>query len=239
MTSSVVNRPFAGKSAKIREQYERFWNQPTAQPDVNAYLHKTSGYVYPDIPKWLKTSTPFTEWSGPVLSESKNALIIANHSSFSTAQYKGNEGRTGMSMIHILGIPKDGIFNGVALNRSNVYIIDEMIKLFKDSWTHKPMFRQQVIDAQEAAINRQKKESRDSEAYKTAMRQFHELKGKAWCLKTDDFTFGFHLWPDHSVSHLHMHIIAMPRELRQYSTGIHDDKTVDALDVREYIQNRS
>ncbi|KAI0379002.1 hypothetical protein F5Y04DRAFT_283372 [Hypomontagnella monticulosa] len=235
---TIVNRPFAGKHAKIEDQCERFWKQPTAQADVNAYVAETVGYVYPDIPKWLKTSTPFTNWKGPVLAESKNALIIANHSSFSTAQYPGNPGRAGMSMIHILGIPKDNIFNGVALTGRGVSIVDEMMDLFMFSWDREPSFRREVVTAQKIAIEREYESSGDAEAYQEAMWQYHELEDYALSLNAEYFTFGFHLWPDHSVSHLHMHIIATPPKLRQYSTDLHDDKTVDAIDVRDYATAR-
>ncbi|KAI1208592.1 uncharacterized protein F4807DRAFT_461531 [Annulohypoxylon truncatum] len=236
MENNVVNRTFAGKSEKIAEQYERFHSQATAKVDVAAYYDRTEGHVFLDEPKWIKAKTPFTAWTGNVLASSENALIIGNHSSFAKVQYPGNEGRAGMSMIHILGIPKENLFNGVSLDRSNVHIIDEMIACFQSNWAS-PEFRSAILKHQEQAIERSKDEKNPA-TYLKAMVHYQELQRRIDSLTVDDFTFGLHLWPDHSVGHLHMHIIATPPWCRQYSTFVHDDKTKDALEVRDYILSR-
>ncbi|KAI2468184.1 hypothetical protein F4781DRAFT_432604 [Annulohypoxylon bovei var. microspora] len=234
METTTVNRYFAGKSEKIAEQYELFHTQAAAKVDVAAYLNRTPNHVYSEAPKWIKAKTPFTQWTGDVLASSKNAHLIGNHSSFDVAQYRDSPGRAGMSMIHILGIPKENIFNGVSLDRSNVYLIDEMIACFRSSWTS-PDFRRKVLLHQKKAIDNADK---DADAYKIAMVHCQALERMIDDLTVDDFTFGLHLWPDHSVGHLHMHIIATPPWCRQHSTFVHDDKTKDALEVRDYILSR-
>ncbi|KAI0143821.1 hypothetical protein GGR57DRAFT_341035 [Xylariaceae sp. FL1272] len=151
-------------------------------------------------------NTRFTNWTGPRFAESKNAVIIGNRSSFDVAQYQNDPGRAGMSIIHLLAIPKADIFNGVALDRSNVTIIDEMIALFEESW-----------------------------AYRTALKHYAELEGKAERLDIGDFIYGLHLYPDQSILHLHLHILAGTYDCRKYSTSRHDFKTKDAWEVRNYI----
>ena len=147
-----------------------------------------------------------------------------------------------MSFIHLLAVSKACLYNGVSLNRDNVKVIDEAIRLFKKSW-RKPKFRQAVLDHQKRAIeqryeaNKQPSEA-DTEGYRAALGHYSELSNRIDKLREGDFQFGLHLWPDHSVSHLHIHIIAMTREMRQYSTTEHDAKTKDALEVRDSILGR-
>lgn len=238
MENKVVNHSFSGKYEKIVEQYEAFHNKAEADVDVAAYLNRTEGHKFLDEPKWIKAKTPFTAWSGSVLAESKNGLIIGNHSSFDRVQYPDNEGKAGMSMIHILGIPKENLFNGVSLDRNNVEIIDEMIHCFQQNW-ELPEFRSKVLAHQKEAIERAKDlDEKNQKTYLKAKVHCQELERCIDELKVDDFTFGLHLWPDHSVGHLHMHIIATPYWCRQHSTFLHDDKTKDALEVRDYILSR-
>ncbi|KAI0888452.1 uncharacterized protein GGS22DRAFT_185832 [Annulohypoxylon maeteangense] len=238
MENQVVNRLFAGKSEKIAEQCKRFHSQPTAKVDVDAYLNNTDGHVFLDEPKWIKKNTPFTEYKGKVFAYGANgdSMLIGNHSSFAKVQYPGNEGRAGMSMIHILGIPKKNLFNGVSLNPDSVVIIDEMISCFQNNWASKD-FRTAILKHQEEAIEGAYKVDKNKETYLKAMVHHRELESMIHTLTVDDFTFGLHLWPDHSIGHLHLHIIATPPWCRQYSTFVHDDKTKDALEVRDYIHS--
>ncbi|KAI0009165.1 hypothetical protein F4779DRAFT_583412 [Xylariaceae sp. FL0662B] len=144
-----------------------------------------------------------------------------------------------MSMVHILAIPRAGIFNGVSLNPGpeSVDIIDEMIRLFRRSWS-RGEFREVVLAHQRAAIMGRYKEEPDDNAYRLATKHYETLELMADNLKLEHFAFGLHLWPDHSVGHLHLHIIAMPYECRKYSTSRHDVKTKDALEVRDFIKSR-
>ncbi|OTA88272.1 hypothetical protein M434DRAFT_34932 [Hypoxylon sp. CO27-5] len=238
MATNTVNSPFAGKVEQIKEQCERFWSHEEAPVDVKAYLSNTPDHQYAKHDGWIKAKTPFTNWTGLSFAESENAFLIGNRSSFDVAQYPDEEGRAGMSMIHILGIPKAGLFNGVSLDKTTVGIIDEMIDLFKSSWAH-PTFRKEILMHQRTAIEGRNKEKPDVEAYQKATKHFGKLEAMVYELTVDDFTFGLHLWPDNSVAHLHMHIIATPDKCRKYSTFRHDGKTKDAIEVRDYINSRT
>ena len=148
-----------------------------------------------------------------------------------------------MSFIHLLVPSKARLYNGVSLNRDNVRVIDEAIRLFKKSW-RSPEFRQAVLDHQKRAIEQRYETNKppsetDTEGYRAALRHYEQLSSRIDKLREGDFQFGLHLWPDHSVSHLHIHIIAMTKEMRQYSTTEHDAKTKDALEVRDFILGRT
>ncbi|CAJ2504698.1 Uu.00g120920.m01.CDS01 [Anthostomella pinea] len=230
-----LERNFKGKTDKIKRQYELFWQQATAKADVDAYLNAVADHDYPKLPKWISKVTPFTHWKGPCFAESDRALLIGNRASFDTVQYDKPE-QAGMSMIHLLCIPKTGIFNGVGLDSGSVSIIDHMVQLFKSAWTDAET-RRGVLCHQREAIERRNQENPDEEAHATAMEHYGELEDMIDDLGPDDFHFGLHLWPDHSVGHLHLHVIAAPWACRQYSTSHHDKKTKDAFEVRDYIKS--
>lgn len=59
--------------------------------------------------------------------------------------------------------------------------------------------------------------------------QHHSADDKA-------FLLGFHPAPEASIGHLHMHVILIPPEFRQFSTEVHDWKTVPAQAVIEAIE---
>ncbi|KAL7621900.1 hypothetical protein AAE478_007400 [Parahypoxylon ruwenzoriense] len=237
-----ASRPFAGKVDRIAEQRAAFWaQQPAASEDTRAYFLGQRGHAYAtDQPKWIKETTPFTNWSRPSLAESAGAHIIPNKSSFDVGQYPGAPATAGMSMIHLLGIPKAGLFNGVSLDADTAAIVDEIAATFRTEWAT-PEFRAKVLDSQREAIETRYQEARtgDAEAaekgYEEALAHWTELRGLVDGLAYDDFTFGLHLWPDQSIAHLHVHIVAVTEACRRYSTRAHDDKTKDAFEVRDHV----
>ena len=183
--------------------------------------------------------TEFTSPPSVRLAENKDCSIIGARASFDTAQYQDSPQTAAMSMIHLLALPKACFYNGVSLTRDNVFILESMIQLFQTSWP-KAAFREAVLEHQKLAVQQQYQSksnpnTADIQGYRLALQHHEELKGYISHLNADDFQFGLHLYPDHSVSHLHMHIIAMPRHMRKYSTTEHDVKTKDAFEVRDFI----
>ncbi|KAK8869165.1 hypothetical protein PGQ11_007743 [Apiospora arundinis] len=75
------------------------------------------------------------------------------------------------------------------------------------------------------------------EGYRLALEHYEELKSNIHQIDVKDFKFGLHLFPHESVSHLHMHVIAATKSIRKYSTSRHDQKTKDALEVRDVVVN--
>lgn len=55
-------------------------------------------------------------------------------------------------------------------------------------------------------------------------------------LKAEDFVLGFHVFPENSIGHLHMHVFPHDNYFREHSTKDYDYKTVPLqaiLDVEE------
>ncbi|KAH8678040.1 hypothetical protein BX600DRAFT_431346 [Xylariales sp. PMI_506] len=243
---------FRGKTAEIRVQHKNFWSYQSARADVDAYLYETEGYAFPTIDKWVMESTCFTNFNGIPFKESEHALLVGNFASFDTAQYDECPSRAGMSMVHLLCIPKANIFNAVSLDHTNVWIIDEMIALFKEAWAEfevrsavlrhqrdRIMARKEAqlaeLSKKDASAASRRREKEIIEAFDAASAHWEELASGIHNLTAEDFEFGFHLYPQHSVSHLHLHIVAAPRKFRLYSTLANDAKTKDAIEVREFI----
>ncbi|KAI0124872.1 hypothetical protein BJ170DRAFT_685748 [Xylariales sp. AK1849] len=237
---------FKGKTDQIHQQYQQFWAHPSARADVTAYLERTQGHSFPKIYKWVQGSNIFTKPKDIKFGESEEAWLIGNSSSFDVAQYPDHPERAAMSMVHLLAVTKASIFNGVSLDHSNVHIIDEMIQLFKDSWSN-PETRRAILEYQRDKIHdrlyaqlQEPSHGEQTEAvretYKTSLLRYAELESEVHELKSKDFSFGLHLYPDQSIGHLHLHIIAAPWKYRKHSTCEHDKKTKDAVEVRDYIK---
>ncbi|KAK8013629.1 hypothetical protein PG991_009222 [Apiospora marii] len=189
---------FTNKQDAIAQQISQFWAHSQATGGVKAYLEGDEGHDYAKIDKWVQARTPFTDPPNEKLAENDEVFIIGNRASFDVTQYD-KASSAGMSMIHLLALPRKSIYNGVSLNKENVYLIDNMTDLFKSSWK-KAEFRNKVF-------------------LESSIHQF----------QAENFKFGLHLFPDRSIPHLHMHIIAATKSMREYSTSHHDQKTKDAL----------
>ncbi|KAL8716998.1 MAG: hypothetical protein Q9181_008368 [Wetmoreana brouardii] len=62
---------------------------------------------------------------------------------------------------------------------------------------------------------------------------FETMKKKFAQLKVGDFLMGFHVFPDNSIGHLHMHVFPHVEAFREFSTKMHDWKTVPLQAVLE------
>ncbi|KAK8122320.1 hypothetical protein PG984_010990 [Apiospora sp. TS-2023a] len=201
---------------------------------------------------WVKGSNVFTDYVNKegtdktIFARTSDVLIVGNHASFDIAQYPENSSPAGMSFVHLLGLTRERIYNGVSLPKEKIHLLDDIIELFKKNWSDQS-FREAVLQHQmtaiqgryDDAIKKAKEEGKPepgSEGYELAKQHHEQLKGKIHDLEVDDFKFGLHLFPDHSIGHFHMHIVAMTKEMRRWSTSRHDMKTKDVDEVREAIK---
>lgn len=204
---------FAGKTEVIRQQFA---------------CHKT-----------LPFEGRRKQWEGVTFIADDKAKIVGNYASFDVIQYRDRPQRAGMSMIHLLAVPEERITNALDLTPENVDIIDHMIQLFKKLWSE-PEKRRAIIEHQLLTIeNRGKQEDCNRADTDLARKHFRELEDDAYHLQAEDFYFGLHLAPDASANDLHLHIIAAPAKFRKYSTSKHDEKTKDAIEVRDFILRRA
>lgn len=218
-----LEETFTGKKAQIKAQFHRFWKKPTPVSDKKV-------------------------WEKQIIAHDTKYEIICNWASFDVLQYQDKPARAGMSMIHLLGIPRDPVINGIYLTNGvdltieTVDVIDDMINLFKKAWMDLKV-RNDFMHHQVEAIER-RAEASAKEGDRLASQ--HCNAALAHCAKLDsmmnsldvdrDFQYGLHLRPDSSAPYLHLHIIAAPYEFRKYSTSEHDTKTKDAIEVRDFVR---
>jgi hypothetical protein len=150
-----------------------------------------------------------------------------------------------MSYIHLLAIPKDKVYNAVALE--GVDIITEMKTHFEGFWASPGSLELCIEHNRQALMNRKavlvKEAAGDPKqiaAIESDMQQIladaDNLATKAKELAITDFVFGYHAHPHHTVGHLHRHILAAPSEFRIRSTDAHDWKTIPEDAVLEVLQ---
>lgn len=216
-----LEEAFTGKTSQIAAQFHQFWKKPTPASDKKV-------------------------WEKQIVAHNAKYEIICNWASFDVLQYQDKPARAGMSMIHLLGIPRDPVINGVYLTNGvdltaeTVGIVDEMINMFRDAWAD-PEVRKDVLRHQIEAIERRAETSaqegdRFANQYRdAALAHCRELEFMDNLDVDRDFHYALHLRPDSSAPYLHLHIIAAPYEYRKYSTSEHDAKTKDAREVRDFI----
>lgn len=210
----TLRSTFKGKAARIADQFQNF-------------RQEVSPIFFP------KT------WEKDIIVEDATAQIISNWAAFDVLQYLDRPASAGMSMVHLLAIPRVPILNGVCLTADTVHVIDDMIRLFQDAWA-RPEVRRIVLARQLDAIERRRVKVTEGEpfankAYQAALAHYKELESTIQSLDTKNFHYGLNLRPDNSADYLNLHIIAAPYEFRQYSTTEHDEKMKDAIEVRDFI----
>ena len=138
------------------------------------------------------------------------------------------------------------VYNAVALD--NTAIIKEMIVHFRDFW--RPKSIDKVTGWLKIAVERRASAVRASleshapdkmDEFDTVMKEVFASSEKFandLRLPGDEnaFLLGFHPAPEASIGHLHMHVILMHPGFRQFSTEVHDWKTVPAQAVIEAIE---
>lgn len=256
---------FTNKLGKIVAQYNQLWSLPNAEEDIEAYMRNDLKHEYcRGAVNWIKENNNFqydriTQRDNIIFAANDKALIIGNSYSFDVQQHIQTPNPAGMSFIHVLGISREQYFNGISLKWNNCDVIRDIIDLFESNWgveyTANKFFRDMVVDNERNVVKRntrtqvekiQSDNQQNSEKVKEAALQrqsvsidrWHELQYDARRLKPSDFSYGLHIWPDHSVPHLHVHIIAHPSPMRRYSSRDHDEKTVNAREVQDFISSK-
>ncbi|CAA7264688.1 unnamed protein product [Cyclocybe aegerita] len=212
---------------------------------------------------WRKSDTFFTgfakNYPDQVLSESEDSFIIGNAASHDTRQYlakwdrdsKDRTSSAGMSYVHLLAIPKKRVYNAVSLE--DPAIIEEMIAHFWQFW-ESPESRSKISWWLKEAVERRAASVMDTLKSQTSTNEFQSVmkdvlvstekfarRLRELRASKDDrsFVFGFHPAPEASIGHLHMHIVLAAAEFREFSTRVHDWKTIPAKTVVEVISEEA
>lgn len=203
---------------------------------------------------WAATDTFFSEYalhnpSSLILSESPHSYIIGNLASYDSRQYPSapaNKRPEGQGFAHTLVIPKSRIYNVVdpAATADNCFTLTELRAHFINFWNHTPDGRAKILARTKMAMDSQDKkllsdpESPDTPIYESVrgdvFKQFEE-KGRGFgeLNVEEDFLMGFHVFPDNSIGHLHMHVFPHGEGMREWSTREYDWKTVPLQAVLE------
>lgn len=89
-------------------------------------------------------------------------------------------------------------------------------------------------DAPSPSSNSQSTNSVYNDATRSSVfAQFNKLKDAFKKLQAKDFVFAFHVFPDNSIGHLHMHVFPHNEAFREFSTHVYDWKTVPLEAVLE------
>lgn len=260
------------------ECLQSFTDDPQCSDELEAYLAgnnnrnyaKLKGLIPPPLvgkaltdgmATFNKSETFFTDYDKHfpeefILSATKESYIIANSAAHDTRLYspscdpngQDTSARAGMAYLHLLIIPRERVYNIVALD--SPAIIEEMIGHFKSFWRRPDSIGkvrtriQFALDQRVTAIEQafakapslsQQRMGVAREAIQAAQESAYEFSERLGDLSLDEFFFGFHPAPYASVGHLHMHVLPLPDLFRRYSTGAHDWKTIPASVVLEVL----
>ncbi|KAI4169350.1 MAG: hypothetical protein LQ343_005743 [Gyalolechia ehrenbergii] len=202
---------------------------------------------------WAPTDTFFTEYAhrnppSLILSESPHSYIIGNVASYDGRQYpESPHGKPpeGQGFAHTLVIPKARVYNVVDpdATANNCALLEEMRAHFIHFWNHEDGPAQILARTKRAMDDQDRKilsnpASPSTPVYEQlradVFDQFEASKPAFENLVPDrDFLFGFHVFPDNSIGHLHMHVFPHGEALREWSTKEYDWKTVPLQAVLE------
>ena len=244
----LVESPY--KQTYFEHKRLAFWRKPDIIDDVVAYSTNDTQHAYGPIKfgKFDKPlDNPFWGYQNKVDKETgvkdalnirrgdteKDVLIIGNRNSWHTGQYNTAEDKrkASMSFIHLMAIPTQRVFNSVSL--PDATLITKMKQEFITSW---PEIKTDAIEMQRIAMERAAVAGGNDKVPEQIQLDYEAMVKLAEELTVNDFVFGFHIAPDCSVPHLHMHIIAVKPGLRQFSTHEHDRKTVLIEDITPIVQ---
>ncbi|KAL9595365.1 MAG: hypothetical protein Q9219_006491 [cf. Caloplaca sp. 3 TL-2023] len=199
---------------------------------------------------WAKADTFFSEYAmhNPadyILSESPYSYIIGNVASYDGRQYpESPEGKRpeGQGFCHSLVIPKERVYNVVdpKATANDCFLLREMKTHFVNFWLSGD--KSKILERAKHAMEQQDRKLRPNNSSCSPIYervrddvfgQFEATKEPFKDLKPDDFLYGFHVFPENSIGHLHMHVFPHRDELREWSTKIYDYKTVPLQAVLE------
>ncbi|KAI4243659.1 MAG: hypothetical protein L6R42_010691, partial [Xanthoria sp. 1 TBL-2021] len=208
-----------------------------------------SGYA-----PWAKADTFFSEYelhypSSLILSESDHSYIIGNKASYDGRQYPlalTEKRPEGQGYCHTLVIPKTRIYNVVdpLATENHCFVLKELRDHFFKFWSNEinrdavlARARKALEERESALVHKGPRHPQYTQSVSNAVfSDFERMKSVFRLLKAEDFVLGFHVFPENSIGHLHMHVFPHDNYFREHSTKDYDYKTVPLqaiLDVEE------
>ncbi|KAL8865301.1 MAG: hypothetical protein Q9198_009387, partial [Flavoplaca austrocitrina] len=184
-----------------------------------------------------------------ILSESEHSYIIGNKASYDGRQYPlpPNAKRPeGQGYCHTLVIPKTRIYNVVdpLATENDCFVLKDLYEHFQRFWLANSSINRRlilhrarkVLDERDTALVNGKtpRPPEYTDSVRNAIfTDFDRMQYEFQVLKISDFLFGFHVFPDNSIGHLHMHVFPHNSRFREYSTKTYDHKTVPLQAILE------
>jgi hypothetical protein len=157
------------------------------------------GFLVPPTPRPVFTKMVETESdrAGALYADDRFCLFLNREVPYPECYSgAGKYSNAGMSLVHMLACPNERIYNAVSLRPEDVDILEYMkkkvLELMKD-----PSFKQKAIDQLNPKMD----------AYPELADEYHADRDKFLATGPDQLRFYFHIHPNHSVGHLHMHCL--------------------------------
>ncbi|KAL8660293.1 MAG: hypothetical protein Q9202_006704 [Teloschistes flavicans] len=237
-----------------KKQRDEFRNDPRSAPELEAWRKQDNDFAY-NLLNGTQKSFEYADHNPRefILSESSLSYIIGNLASYDSRQYplSPNDKRPeGQGFCHTLVISKARVYNVVDpdATANKCSLLKEMHDHFVTFWQH-DQGKEKILARAKRAVDDQDKKLRDAPSpssnsqstgsvYDDATRssvfaQFNQLKDAFKKLQAKDFVFAFHVFPDNSIGHLHMHVFPHDEAFREFSTHVYDWKTVPLQAVLE------
>ncbi|KAL8710759.1 MAG: hypothetical protein Q9220_004777 [cf. Caloplaca sp. 1 TL-2023] len=260
MRDSFQSNPLSSSELAAWRSRDNHYNYHLLNIGKSFIPSKLIGTIQPGAPKnalpWSRSDTFFSEYlahNDPnlVLSQTPHSYIIGNEASYDRRHYPcraiTEKRPEGQGFGHLLIIPKSRIYNIVdpAATANNCFILHEMRSHFHHFWEESASgpasALQRARDSFVTAVSKMSTAEKSTyQLTRNDIEQYFDASGEEFVrLKAEeDFMMGFHVFPENTIGHLHMHVFPVRDSLRCWSTRDYDYKTVPLAAVLEVEAER-
>lgn len=136
-------------------------------------------------------------------SDDKMAIYLNSALPYMNA-YPGNEGRAAMSFMHLLVVPKERIYNVATMrgeaDRALLMDMREVTCLVFNQFQFRKRIEDALMNQNLNLVSADILTQENREAFHQSILDLHKARDS-------DLSFWFHEHPEHSVGHLHMHVL--------------------------------
>lgn len=210
----------AFEAAGLLSLAEAFRAQPEGAPVTDEMKAKLQlGFLVPPVPRPVFTKMVETpaDREAALYADDRFCLFLNREAPYPECYAAtGKYASAGGSLVHMLACPRERIYNAVNLRPTDVELLEYMktkvLELMAD-----PNFKQKCIDQLTPKM----------EAFPDMKAEFDSDCQKFLATGPDQMRFYFHIHPNHSVGHLHMH--CLQNNLR--TSFIHEHKNAKYDDI--------
>lgn len=191
------------KKNVLLEQADKFRAQQSGE-EVPEEWNLLRGMTSP----WTKMPvfTYLNETGAPHVAQDESFILYLNDALPFPEMYPDHSERAGMSFVHLLAVPKERIYNAIALKRKDGPLLFHM-KNQVIEWMNSRTFRSKLANMMTIKYIPRLATKHMCKSFVEKLEYFLEhTSGK-------DLDFYFHVDPNHSVGHLHMHCLVMDKKL--------------------------